>query len=301
MFYDPKRTELLKLLNGIRKGRISLSAIYQNWPVKTYHLHTEVPGFVLDGAMQPVDPTAFVEIVRTWPKLKLMLLEIDKHKVYQTIKNRLDKGTHEFLRELLPDAEEREWQKARKEKQEREEKEAEKALHEQERIAELWATLHPLNQEWGIPPPPNLGEDTEEDFNGTREVSFHEPDQPVFGPTLDHWIVRYRPYMYGRDGYLFRKKTKERKGLCYERSDKDGAFPSDKRKEEPAVFAKTTVRAEAVPPIIIKAEPPANHPLPPEPPPPQASKYTVSASTPVNQDRAIRKIADAMRGVGVRR
>lgn len=226
MNYDPKRSERLKLLNGIRKGRISLSAIYNDWPVKSFYVYSEVPGFVLNGSLypQPVDPETFNKMLFTWPKLDLKLLETEKEEVLQRIKGYLSEGKYGFLWDILPKRVRKVWrkekamkqqekEKAEKQKQKEKERKEEETRQKQKEIAERWATLHPLNQEWGIPPPPAI-------------VSV-AGDVTKYDPAIEEWVDQYRPYMYERDGFIFRKMNMVRHDKMYERSYTDLPFPSD--------------------------------------------------------------------------
>ncbi len=146
--------------------------------------------------------------------MKIIINHTQMEKVLKTIRQQLesDVSSFSFLWDLVPVEVKEAWEHEKKEKQKEKERKEEEATAERNRIAEHWATLHPLNQEWGIPPPPAV-------VSVAKDVSKYDP--------IDAWVNQYHPYLYERDGFLFRKMTQVREDYVYERSYKDLTFPSE--------------------------------------------------------------------------
>jgi hypothetical protein len=205
MTQPPHRTRRLRLLKGLGNRTLSADALFSDFKIKKFNFFGEVPGYIEDASFVPVSGKEFFDYARAWPvdKIKMKLTDTPKETVLKTIRKKLEseeENNFRFLWELVPEEMQVQWEAERKELQKQKEAAEEEARLEQERIDLQWANLHPLNQEWGIPPPP--------------AVTKSKTDQ-----RLDEWVYRYQPYMYVCNGRFYRKKTTGRYDNMYEVSD----------------------------------------------------------------------------------
>jgi hypothetical protein len=201
----PRRTRRLRLLKGLDNRTLSADALFIDFKIKKFNFFGEVPGYIEDASFIPVSGKEFFDFARAWPadKIKMKLTDTPKETVLKTIRKKLESEEEDnfrFLWELVPEETQVQWETEKKEKQKQKEAAKEEARLELERIALQWATLHPLNQEWGIPPPPAVV-------------------QPAGSHIITDWVRQYKPYLYECNGYLWRKKTLERDDCMYEKEE----------------------------------------------------------------------------------
>jgi hypothetical protein len=198
-------TKMLRMLKGLEKRTLTGDDLFNEFRIKKFNFFSEVPGYIENGSFEPVSDKEFFDFARGWPanKLKMKLTDTPKETVLKTIRKKLESEEEDnfrFLWELVPEETQVQWETEKKEKQKQKEAAKEEARLELERIALQWATLHPLNQEWGIPPPPAVV-------------------QPAGSHIITDWVRQYKPYLYECNGYLWRKKTLERDDCMYEKEE----------------------------------------------------------------------------------
>jgi hypothetical protein len=199
-------TKMLRMLKGLEKRTLTGDDLFNEFRIKKFNFFSEVPGYIENGSFEPVSDKEFFDFARGWPanKLKMKLTDTPKETVLKTIRKKLESAggddNFRFLWELVPEEMQVEWEAEKNEKQKKKDKEKEEARLTQERIAVQWASLHPLNQEWGIPPPPAVV-------------------QPAGSHAITDWVRQYKPYRYECNGSLWRKKTTEREDCTYEKEE----------------------------------------------------------------------------------
>jgi hypothetical protein len=323
------RTQYLRLLKDLDKRTLTGDDLFNEFRIKKFNIFSEVPGYIENASFEPVSDKEFFDFARGWPanKLKMKLTDTPKETVLKTIRKKLETeggdDNFRFLWELVPEEMQQEWKEEKEEKQKDKEKQKEEARLERERIVEQWATLHPLNQEWDVPPPPAVV-------------------QPAGSHIITDWVRQYKPYLYECNGYLWRKKTTDRDDCMYEKEEtgvrgqwsektlenetRRGVLPArtedlssggqhawdgEKQtveKPEQSASAKAAAdetetpeqrkkREKAERDAKFEIEYRKNHPLPPEPEPQSQREplYAIRVINSGSNDAQIRKIAEAMR------
>jgi hypothetical protein len=234
-----KRQDILRFLNGLQKGRISVNELFDDWAEKWFHLFAGVPGYVEDSRCNPVDPEKFIETLKTWPKVKLMLIENSAEEVIPIILVHFKTGKYPHLADLLSEKERGMCE--------------DEIMQEEIKVEEINKRVEEervMLAEGRIPPQPAVVQDE--------------------GSTIiDDWVIKYRPAQYEKNGYLYRRYPPNPLypgELGYERSEENHIFHDalmemgekerEKVKEQHKVKESLTQDMQMPVPVLPPADPP---------------------------------------------
>jgi hypothetical protein len=129
------------LLEGLRAGTRSITDVYYNWPWKTFYIYPSVDGYTEDANWNPVEEKEFRKTVATYPKVRVLRVDMTKEETLNRMKRKAEKGDFPLLARWLPASFLEQCSRDRKERERaaaaalRKEKEKE-ALHEW--VRETW-------------------------------------------------------------------------------------------------------------------------------------------------------------------